>query len=1193
MSTPILPITSPNLLKTTFLIPSIHCPTCASFIENLIHSLYPSASVETSIVSHSVTIHHNRDASIPKMMKILAHSGYEVHTVVADPNAKLPQQERPATSSDDDFIFGWFGNFFQKLNPVAHFKSGRAEKRHLDNCSECRSKHHSSPEPEPGKASDLNIGEPLVVVESSSSGIPQQFQATVTVDGMTCSSCVGRITEVLNSQQWIETADVSLLTRTALVRFYGKENAEQIVDLIESAGYEGKIENTEPFNKATKPGGPIGSPIWRAEFSIAGMSCSSCVGKITHAVDTQPWVKSVDVNLLTNSATIVFEDRSHLNEVISIIEGTGYEAKLTNFVSVGAAEDHDPQRTVSIRVDNMYCEHCPSRIDAALKSIEQPINIEQLPTLANPIMTIRYTPLAPKFTIRNIISSISAVDSAFQPSIYHPPSIEERSREMHARSRRRILYRLLLSVAAAIPGLIIGIIYMTLVSEHNPTRMYLMERLSGVSRAEWSLLITSTPVYFFAADIFHRRTIREIHAMWKPGSPVPFLRRFYRFGSMDMLVSFATSIAYFASIAELIIAATRKHDMDMPEKMPYFDSVIFLTMFLLAGRLIEAYSKAKTGEAVSKLADLRPKTALLIVSSEEDSGNRTEQVSVDMLESGDTVVVIHGASPPWDGILLDKEAEFAEASLTGESRPVKKSTGDEIYSGTVNKAGPVTMKINGAAGESLLDNIIRVVREGQSKRAPIERFADILTGYFVPFVTLFSITTWLIWLGLGVSGRLPEDYLDVQVGGWPFWSLQFAIAIFVIACPCGIGLAAPTALFVGGGLAAQHGILAKGGGEAFQEASSIDIVVFDKTGTLTEGGDLKVTDHLFIPEPNNEQWDQKTILTHLAEIERNSSHPLGKAIVAFCEEKAPRGTAPEEVQEIPGKGMRASFNSTLSMEFLVGNEALMEDYGVLVDENAVSTLDGWKEQAKSVVLVGARSSKGNGTWALTCLFAFSDPIRGESRSVIETLHSIGIDVWMISGDNPKTAHAVGAMVSIPPERIIAGVLPEQKAEKVKYLQSSQTKRQNKGLLSSRKASQRAIVAMVGDGVNDSPALTAADVGIAIGAGSDVAISAAEFVLIKSDLNALLTLVTLSRAVFRRVKFNFAWASIYNLIALPIAAGVLYPVKTNGSYTRLDPVWASLAMALSSVSVICSSLLLRTKLPLVGFRTRTPKKVVKG
>ncbi|EON95801.1 putative copper resistance-associated p-type atpase protein [Phaeoacremonium minimum UCRPA7] len=1006
---------------------------------------------------------------------------------------------------------------------------------------------------------------------------------------MSCSSCVGKITAALEQKPWVRSANVALLTQSATVEFDGEQNAEELAKIIDGIGYEARLEHVNELPPAPGAGPRVVADLWKASYSIGGMTCSSCVGTITKALDSLPWAKSVNVNLITNSATVDFEGKSHLNEIIEAIEDVGYTARLSDVVNLSKDKAQDGRRAVSIAVDGMYCQHCPSRVAEALNCFGNLVTIEKPVTIGTPIMTVSYTPNSPGFTIRAILSAVSAADPAFNPTIYHPPTVEERAAQMHTRIRKRIFYRVLLSLVVAVPAFIIGIVFMTLVPPTNRGRKYLMGRLHGVTRAEWALFIMATPVYFLAADVFHRRSIKELCSLWKRSSPVPILRRFYRFGSMDMLMSFGTTIAYFSSIVELIIAATLRDMADMKGNTTYFDSVVFLTMFLLIGRLIEAYSKAKTGEAVTMLGRLRPKEALLVLPNDGKEGvDRTQNVPIDMLDLGDVVRVVHGGSPPWDGVLLEGEGEFDESSLTGESRLVKKTVGDPIYSGTVNKGGPIVLRTTGVSGDSMLDQIIRVVREGQARRAPIERVADMLTSYFVPVVTLIAVSTWLIWLSLGLSGTLPEEYLDVEIGSWPFWSLQFAIAVFIIACPCGIGLAAPTALFVGGGLAAKHGILVKGGGEAFQEASGLDIIVFDKTGTLTQGGEPKITDHQFLG--SDESWEEQTIVNILRELEGNSSHPLGRAIVGFCESRNATGAKAGHMEEIAGKGMKGTFNvATLShpIEMLAGNEALMTDHGISFGSTTSASLHLWKGQAKSVVLVAARaiSSAGNSPWRPVAIFAASDPLRPESRLVVEALHRQGIDIWMISGDNPTTAYAVGAMVDIPTEHIIAGVLPEQKADKIKYLQKSQVKSSSRSFLglASQRTKQRAIVAMVGDGVNDSPALTVADVGIAIGSGSDVAISAAEFVLIKSSLSTLLTLVSLSRTVFRRVKFNFGWALVYNLVALPIAAGVLYPVRSNGRHIRLDPVWASLAMALSSVSVICSSLLLRSRLPLVGFR----------
>jgi len=563
-----------------------------------------------------------------------------------------------------------------------------------------------------------------------------------------------------------------------------------------------------------------------------------------------------------------------------------------------------------------------------------------------------------------------------------------------------------------------------------------------------------------------------------------------------------------------------------------------------------------------------------------------QAITVGLLEFGDIVKIRHGASPPCDGVVVQGETKFDESSLTGESKLIKKTLGDEVFSGTVNKDGPISVKITGVAGSSMLDQIVKAVREGQTRRAPIERIADTLTGYFVPMVTLIAIITWLVWLALGISGDLPDDYLGPNSRGWSTWSLQFAIAVFVVACPCGLALAAPTALFVGGGLAAQNGILVKGGGEAFEKASRLDCIVFDKTGTLTMGGEPVVTDSQFISEnvEHHPTLSQERILGMVKVVEDSSGHPLAKALVSFCESRK-ENVQPDvvdfEVSEIPGKGMRGTFPRMATI--LIGNEALMTDFSVSIPDSALPTLSSYKSSGKSVALAAIKlDEEQTAQWRLVAVFAISDPIREEAPAIIKALKERGTEVWMLSGDNQITANEIGAQVGIPSENIIAGVLPSQKAEKIQYLQKSRKARTSSGAEHSVK---RAMIAMVGDGINDSPALTTADVGIAIGSGSDIAISSAEFVLVSSNLATLITLLDLSKFVFRRIKFNFAWALVYNLIALPVAAGVLYPVVSDGVHVRLDPVWASLAMAASSISVVCSSLALRSGVPFLGFKVK--------
>lgn len=939
--------------------------------------------------------------------------------------------------------------------------------------------------------------------------------------------------------------------------------------------------------------------LWRATVAVGGMTCAACAGSITEAMEKKDWVKKVVVNLISNSATIDFVGEEHKEEIVEGIEDMGFEAAIDTVIDYkhlhAVSATGNVSRTVEILIEGMYCEHCPSRVNTAIKELGDKVKVEKNVAHQDPILKVTYTPKVPNFTVRDILATIQAADPGFNVSIYHPPTLEERSRRIHQREQFRILIRVLLTFIIAIPTLIIGIIFMSLVS--NRVKNFIMQPLvAGVSRAQWALFIMATPVYFLCADVFHKRAWKDVRSMWRRGSTTPLLQRFYRFGSMNMLMSLGTSIAYWSSVAELIAAGV--HPSLKPDNsLFYFDSVVFLTLFILIGRLIEAYSKSKTGDAVTMLGQLRPTEALLVVSNDELSdetltgeemvnGNRSEitkRVNVDQLEFGDVVKVLHGGSPPCDGIVVQGESKFDESSLTGESKLIKKNIADEVFSGTVNKDSPVSIKITGVGGFSMLDQIVKAVREGQTRRAPMERIADTLTSYFVPFVTLIAISTWIIWTALGTSGVLPDGYLEGSSQHWVAWALQFAISTFVVACPCGLALAAPTALFVGGGLAAKYGILVKGGGEAFEKASKLDCIVFDKTGTLTVGGEPVVTDsEAYVVD----SVDEKRIFGMIKAVEGNSSHTVAKAIVSFCKFREVEEREVQNLEEIAGRGMKGSFqistNQTISI--LIGNESLLSDNSVSIESGAQSVLDKWKSQGRSVALAAIKSINSENekeSYKLAAIFAISDPVRPEAPSIIQALRSRGTEVWMLSGDNQITANAIGSQIGIPAENVIAGVMPSQKAEKIQYLQKSLKARGRGG----KETDKRAMVAMVGDGINDSPALTTADVGIAIGSGSDIAISSAEFVLVSSNLNSLITLLDLSRFVFRRIKFNFAWALVYNMIGLPVAAGVLYPIVSKGSHVRLDPVWASLAMAMSSVSVVCSSLALRSRIPGVGFKVQ--------
>jgi Cu+-exporting ATPase len=937
-----------------------------------------------------------------------------------------------------------------------------------------------------------------------------------------------------------------------------------------------------------------------ATLSISGMTCAACILSIKEGVASLQFLMETNISFLTHSASVEFTGpKDNINQIIERIEDRGFGCVVETITEIGGAHTNGQhtERTIMIQINGMYSTICPNSILESLsKTFAEFITIEKPPSCDDPILTIKYQPQPSIITIRDILDTINAVNDKFNATIHHPPTIEQRTQAIQIHERWNLLYRLILGSFIAIPTFLIGIAWMNLVPSTNSVHIFFQQNMwRGNTRSEWALFFLATPVMFLSADIFHTRALKEIYALWGRNSNVPIFRRFYRFGSMNLLMSAGTSAAYFPSIAILAINATasRVSGNDSKHTSTYFDTVVFLTMFILAGRYLEAYSKAKAGDAVTMLGKLRPTEALLLSSvkssrdlkdglEKDDERENFQRVDINLLEIGDVVRVHRGASPPADGTILHGNTTFDESSLTGESFPVEKRSCDQVFIGTMNTGNPITMRVTNISGTTMLDQIAKAVREGQTKRAPIEKLADVLTGYFVPVITFLAISTFFIWLGLGLGGILPEQWLDSNIGGWPFWALQFAIAVFVGACPCGIALAAPTALFVGSGLAAKHGILAKGGGEAFQEASELDVVVFDKTGTLTIGSPT-VAHHDIRADSTEEA---KILCAITKALEDSSSHPIAKSIASFCSTQDRALIIDSDIEELSGFGLKGTFTIQSSpnptkYEAAIGNEAFITSLGTEIDKNWSETLLKWKSEGHSIALLAVRSIDASDEitewpacyFKIVALFATADSPRPEASYVISALHNQGLSIWMISGDNVSTATSIGAQLGIPANNIIAGVLPAVKAEKIRWLQSHCKRRNGRP--------GRSIVAMVGDGINDSPALTAADVGIAIGSGSDIAISSAKFVLVSSNLYSLLTLIELSRIVFQRVKLNFAWALVYNMVLLPIAAGAIYPVHGN---PRLNPVWASVAMALSSLSVVCSSLVMRTNLPLIGFRS---------
>ncbi|RAH63819.1 putative copper resistance-associated P-type ATPase [Aspergillus aculeatinus CBS 121060] len=1198
---------SARSLKSTFLVSNIHCASCVAYIDEVLSGIAGVIKVDVSVLTHEVRVMHTAGVEPPDLAKALIDASFDVHHATSyEPKGSVVADFDTTAWLPRDSIFAGAS---QQPPGGAHAATLAPGNRHIENCDACRQEELerlASPE--------------------------EKFNARVSIGGMSCASCANSITNEVKQLDFVQDITVNLLTNSATIVFSGpRANAEKIVEQIEDIGFEASLDEVQSLTVSPKRKGP--TPTYIAEIAISGMTCGSCSGAVTRGLEELPFVVEVSINLLTHSGRVEFQDRNNIDAIVEKIEDLGYDASINSVSPKGSSQESEivEERTVSVHVDGMFCHHCPEKI---FKSVEDLPNVKVQGALSvnNPILTVTYTPKTPSLTIRTILQTIGKSHESFTATVYHPPSVEDRSRAMQRYERRRLLTRFIFVLAVAIPTFLLGIVFMTLVSSNNPTRKYLEEPMwaGDASRLEWALFIMTTPVMFYGADIFHVRAMKEIYSLWRPGSRVPILRRFYRFGSMNLLISAGTMVAYVSSLAVLIMDASMGSSSST-HSSTYFDTVVFLTMFILAGRFMEAYSKAKTGDAVASLGKLRPSEALLKVSESVEGGADTgagpkdggyQRISVDMLEIGDVVSIPHGASPPADGVVVGTGSyQFDESSLTGESKPVHKSAGDPVYTGSVNVGQPADVKVTALGSSSMLDQIISVVREGQSRRAPLERVADLLTSHFVPTITLIAILTFVIWLSLGLSGTLPEDYLDVSRGGWTFWSLEFAIAVFVVACPCGLALAAPTALFVGGGLAARQGILVKGGGEAFQEASRLDAIVFDKTGTLTEGGSLQVSDHeelITDPDLISIAW------TVTRKLEESSNHPIARAISNFCRDEKPSTQVcrVDEIEELSGQGMKGTFTITTTttkdtsgnsisggqrqFEAAIGNQRLVH---ALTNTNTnpddpdpdpnltdlTNRLTKHQSAGKSTAILLLRPlTTGTPTHSTTqkpftpaLLLATTDTIRPSAARIIRALHRRQISVFMCTGDNRTTAVAVASQLGIPDANVEANVTPAGKSSFIRSIQNHPNtdleaqQRPPPSPSSSPQSAGRKIVAFVGDGINDSPALTAADVSIALATGSDVAINSASFILLHADLDAILQLVRLSRRVFRRVKWNFAWALVYNCCLVPVAAGVFYPIVSghkaavNGhgsvaTHWRLSPVWASLAMALSSISVLLES-----------------------
>jgi len=629
----------------------------------------------------------------------------------------------------------------------------------------------------------------------------------------------------------------------------------------------------------------------------------------------------------------------------------------------------------------------------------------------------------------------------------------------------------------------------------------------------WAL---ATPVQFWAGWQFYQGT---------------WARLKHRGANMNTLIAVGTSAAYFYSVAAILFpgffAAGGR------EASVYFDTAAIIIALILLGRFLEARAKGQTSEAIKKLMGMQAKTARVVRQGQE------LDIPVEEVVVGDIIIVRPGEKVPVDGIVKEGYSSIDESMVTGESMPVEKGIGDEVIGATINKTGSFRFEATKVGKDTALAQIIKLVEEAQGSKAPIQRLADIISAYFVPAVIVVAIITFILWYLWGPAPALT------------FALLNF-VAVLIIACPCALGLATPTAIMVGTGKGAENGVLIRSG-EALETAHKIRAIILDKTGTLTQGQPV-VTDVIAVPG-----FKEEELLMLAASAERGSEHPLGESIVNAAREKKLPLVDATEFNAIPGHGIEAKVSG---QKVLLGNLKLMQNQGL--------PLDGLEEKASHLSNEGKTPMFLGIDGRASGIIAVADTLKPNSKETVRELHRLGLEVVMLTGDNQRTAEAIAREVSI--DRVLSEVLPEHKAQEVKKLQG-----------------EGKVVAMVGDGINDAPALAQADVGIAIGTGTDVAMEAADITLMSGDLRGVVTAISLSKRTLRTIKQNLFWAFAYNTALIPVAAGILYFVFSQsgvplglqfflGNYGFLNPILAAGAMAVSSVTVVTNSLRLRSFKP---------------
>lgn len=1126
----------PSDSTTMFTIEGMHCKSCVSNIESALSTLQYVSSIVVSLENRSAIVKYNASLVTPEMLRkaIEAISPGQYRVSIAS------EVESTASSPSSSSL--------QKM--------------------------------------------PLNIVSQ-----PLTQEAVININGMTCNSCVQSIEGVISKKPGVKSIHVSLANSTGTIEFDPLlTSPETLREAIEDMGFDAALPDMkEPLVVIAQPS--LETPLLpssnelenvmtsvqnKCYIQVSGMTCASCVANIERNLRREEGIYSVLVALMAGKAEVRYNPAVIQPRVIAeFIRELGFGA----MVMENAGEGNG---ILELVVRGMTCASCVHKIESTLTKHKGIFYCSV--ALATNKAHIKYDPeiIGP----RDIIHTIGSL--GFEASLVK----KDRSANHldHKREIKQWRGSFLVSLFFCIP--VMGLMVYMMVMDHHLATLHhnqnmsneeminmhsamFLERqiLPGLSIMNLLSLLLCLPVQFCGGWYFYIQAYKALK---------------HKTANMDVLIVLATTIAFAYSLVILLVAMFERAKVN---PITFFDTPPMLFVFIALGRWLEHIAKGKTSEALAKLISLQATEATIVTLNSENLLLSEEQVDVELVQRGDIIKVVPGGKFPVDGRVIEGHSMVDESLITGEAMPVAKKPGSTVIAGSINQNGSLLIRATHVGADTTLSQIVKLVEEAQTSKAPIQQFADKLSGYFVPFIVLVSIVTLLVWIIIGFQNfEIVETYFPgynrsiSRTETIIRFAFQASITVLCIACPCSLGLATPTAVMVGTGVGAQNGILIKGG-EPLEMAHKVKVVVFDKTGTITHG--TPVVNQVKVLVESN-KISRNKILAIVGTAESNSEHPLGAAVTKYCKKELDTETLGTctDFQVVPGCGIsckvtniegllhksnlkieenniknaslvqidaineQSSTSSSMIIDahlsnavntqqykVLIGNREWMIRNGLVISNDVDESMIEHERRGRTAVLVTIDDE-------LCGLIAIADTVKPEAELAVHILKSMGLEVVLMTGDNSKTARSIASQVGIT--KVFAEVLPSHKVAKVKQLQEEGKR-----------------VAMVGDGINDSPALAMANVGIAIGTGTDVAIEAADVVLIRNDLLDVVASIDLSRKTVKRIRINFVFALIYNLVGIPIAAGVFLPIGLV-----LQPWMGSAAMAASSVSVVLSSLFLK-------------------